>query len=107
MNDTISIEQELINKGGRDHDVIMTVDYGNDVETIEFNYFDTNDIFPRYNAIINTIRGIEDADVELICDNAVFVEEVNGSPNVNTRLLSILNDVKQMQGVTLTATLRD
>ena len=103
MENTISIKQELFNQGGRNYDVIMTVDRGDDTEVIEFNYEDTNAIFPLYNSLINTIRGIEDAHVELETVNPDFIEEIKGSPNRNSRLLNILIDVKQSQGVTIDA----
>ena len=103
MENKISIKQELFNLGGRNYDVIMTVDRGDDTEVIEFNYEDSNGIFPLYNSLINTIRGIEDAHVELKTVNPDFISEITGSPNKNSRLLNILNDVKQAQGVTIDA----
>src|SRR5699024_9063514 len=98
---TISIKQELIHKGGRNYDVIMTVDRGDDVEKVEHNFTDTNGIYPLYRSLIDTLRDIEDAHVDLITGNEAFVNELNGSPNRNSKLLSMFNDIKQIQGVTI------
>lgn len=103
MENKISIKQELIHKGGREYDVIMTIERGNDVEKVEHNFKDTNGIYPLYRSLINTIRDIEDTHVDLVTENEAFVEELNGSPNRNSRLLNMFNDIKQVQGVTINA----
>lgn len=101
--ENITIIQELEKIDARAYQVKMTVERAEDVEVIEFEYNDTNGIFPLYNSLINTIRGIEDAHIELETCNPVFAREVNGSPNRHARLLEILIETKNVQGVTINA----
>lgn len=103
MENIISIKQELIYKGGRAYDVIMTVDRGDSKEEVEHNFTDCNGIYPLYRSLIDTLRDIEDAHVDLTTENDAFVNELNGSPNRNSKLLSMFNDIKQIQGVTVNA----
>ncbi|MEI3606905.1 hypothetical protein SPD48_14470 [Pseudogracilibacillus sp. SE30717A] len=97
------ITQTLEQKDDRDYQVKMTVDKGDNVEVIEFDYYDTNGIFPLYNALINTIRGIEDKHIQLETCNPVFAREVNGTAGKNSRLLEILKETQKIQGVTIDA----
>ena len=101
--ESIIITQSLKQTGDRAYQVKMTVDKGDDVEVIEFDYYDTNSIFPLYNSLINVIRSIGDAHIKLETCNPTFAREVNGSPNKNSRLLDILQETKKVQGVTIDA----
>lgn len=103
MRNIINIKQEINKMADRDYQVKMTIEKGDDVEVIKFDYHDTNGIFPLYNALINVIRGIEDAHIDLETCNPVFAHEVNGSPNKNDRLLRMLKETQKMQGVTINA----
>ena len=103
MEHIINITQELTKTGNASYEVKMTVDKGDDVETIEFNYSDCNGIFPLYNSLINTIRGIEDCHVVLTTSDKRFAREVRGIPNKNARLLEILKQTQEIQSVTIDA----
>lgn len=104
MRDTFTITQELTKTSEASYIVKMTIGSSDDVEVIEFNYNDSrNSIFPLYSSLISTIRGIEDAHIELTTCNQAFAEEINGSPNRNSTMLRILNETKEIQGVTIDA----
>lgn len=102
--ESVSITQNLKGTGDGSYQVKMEVNHGEKIEVIEFNYSDTNGIFPLYNSLINTIRGIEDKHIELETCNPVFASEVNGSPNKNYRLLEILKETQSIQNVSINAT---
>jgi len=99
----IKIRQEMEHKGNRDFKVILSVETGEDVETIEFNYFDVNSIYPLYNSLISFVREVEDAHIELETCNPNFASEISGRPNRNSTLLRILKDTQEMQGITIEA----
>lgn len=104
MKSNIKIKQTLENTGNADYLVTMTIfKNGEDSEINEFEYNDTNRIFPYYNSLINTIRDYEDVHIELETDSKTFAHEVAGNPNRNTRMLEILKNTQEIQGVTIDA----
>lgn len=103
MEHIINITQELTKTGDASCVVKMEVESGENVEVIEFNYENTNFIFPYYNSLINTIRGVEDCHIQLKTDSEVFAREVRGNPNKNTRLLEILKNIQERQNITIDA----
>lgn len=103
MEHIINITQTITHLGGKKWQVKMVIESNDNSYETEFNYSDTNGIFPLYNSLINTIRQYEDVHINLTTNNAVFAQEVNGSAGKNSRLLSILNETKREQGVTIDA----
>jgi|SRR5699024_2785176 len=101
MGNVINIEQTIKRTGKGSYDVIMNIKNGSDTENIEFNYSQTNGIFPLYNSLINVIRKYENVHIELTTNNKIFAKEIKGSPNRNTSLLNIYIDIQKQQGVTL------
>lgn len=103
MLHAININQRLKQVGDRDYQVKMEIEDDGVIEVIEFNYTETNGIFPLYNSLINVIRQYENVHINLTTINQVFIREVNGSSGKNSRLLTILNETKQEKGVTIDA----
>lgn len=103
MEHIINITQTIEQVDDRDWQVKMEIESEGGSTFTEFNYTDTNGIFPLYNSLINTIRQFKDVHINLTTSNQVFVKEVNGSAGKNSRLLQILNETKQEKGVTIDA----
>lgn len=96
------ITQELFDLGEREYRVEITTE---DEEIHEFYYNDCNAVFPLYNSLINIIRRhLSDCHVELTTCLPQFAAEVNGTPNRNTRMLEILRQTQEAQGVSINAT---
>jgi|SRR5699024_489574 len=96
------ITQELFDLGDREYRVGITTEDG---EIHEFYYNDCNAVFPLYNSLINIIRRhFSDCHVELTTCLPQFAAEVNGIPNRNTRMLEILRQTQETQGVSINAT---
>lgn len=100
MGHVVKLKQKIEKIGDGSYIVEITI---NNSTVTEFNYDNTNGIFPLYNSLINVIRGYEDVHIELETNNPIFAREVNGVPNKHTRLLGILNETKKMHGVTIDA----
>ena len=99
----VNVKQELIKTGNASATVIITVDDGDTEETTEYQYSDTNFIFPLYNSLINTIADMEDVNVHLKTNDSRFAREINGNPNKHTSLLNMLQNVKERNQVTVYA----
>ena len=101
--ETIEIEQTLKRTGPRSYCVKMAVKQKDLMEVYEFNFKDTNGIYPLYKSLIYIIRLFNNVDIKLKTPSKVFAGEVNGKAGKNTRLYGILNDTKQQYGVEIDA----
>lgn len=101
--ETIEIEQTLTRTGPRNYQVRMIVKQNNLTEVYEFNFENTNGIYPLYKSLIYIVRRFNNVHVELKTPSKVFAGEVNGQAGKNTRLYGILNDTKQQHGVEIDA----
>lgn len=99
----IKITQKLIKTGDASYQIRMEVDSANDIEIIEFNYEKTNAIYPLYRSLIEVLKQYENVHIKLKTSSEVFVREVKGIPNKNTRLLEILKEIKERQNITIDA----
>lgn len=103
MEHIINITQELTKTGDASCVVKIEIESDENVEVIEFNYENTNFIFPYYNSLINAISKMKDVHIELKTDSEVFAKEVRGNPNKNTRLLEILKNIQERRNITIDA----
>jgi len=103
MRNTIFITQKLTKTGDASSVVKVEIESDGNIEVNEFNYSNTNFIFPLYNSLINTISEMKDVHIELKTDSKVFAREVNGIPNKNTRMLEILKNIQERQNITIDA----
>lgn len=99
----IEIEQTLTRTGPRNYCVKMTVKQKGLTEVYEFNFKDTNGIYPLYKSLIYIVRLFNGVRIELKTQNKVFAGEVNGQAGKNARLFNILNETKQQHGVEIGA----
>ncbi len=100
---TIKITQELEQTGNASYIVYLTTTDGEDEQTKEFRYNDCNRVYPLYNSLINALDAYEGVHIELTTNYKRFSDEVNGRPNRNTRMLEILNNIKERQNITIDA----
>ena len=100
---TIEIDQRLKRTGPRSYQVRMIVKQKGLTEVYEFNFENTNGIYPLYKSLIYIVRRFNNVHVELKTPSKVFAGEVNGQTGKNTRLFNILNDEKQENGVSIDA----
>lgn len=102
---SVKITQTLEQTGDASYLVKLEVDKGVDMEVIEFRYDRCNQVFPAYRSLINILPDYEDVHIELQTDSEALVREYNDLPNKNARLLQILKETLERQGITLDATL--
>lgn len=95
----INITQTIKRIGQRDYIVKMKTEIEEGSIVQEFEYNDSNGIYPLYNSLINTIRQYNNVHINLMTSSKVFVEEVNGSLRKNGRLYQILEETKEQQSV--------
>lgn len=100
---TIEIEQRLKRTGPRSYQVKMTVKQKGLTEVYEFNFEDTNAIYPLYKSLIHVIRLFNNVDIKLKTQSKVFAGEVNGRAGKNARLFNILKDTKRENSVSIDA----
>lgn len=100
---TIEIEQTITRTGLRSYCVKMTVKQKGLTEAYEFNFTNTNGIYPLYKSLIHVVRLFNNVHIKLKTQNKVFVGEVNGQAGKNARLFNILNDEKRENGVEIDA----
>ena len=101
--ETVEIEQTLKRTGPRSYQVKMTVKQKGLTEVYEFNFYNSNAIYPLYKSLIHVVRLFKDVNIKLKTQNKVFVGEVNGQAGKNARLFNILNDEKRENGVEIDA----
>ena len=101
--ETIEIDQRLKRTGPRSYQVKMIVKQNNLTEVYEFNFSNSNAIYPLYKSLIHVVRLFNNVHITLKTQNKVFVGEVNGQAGKNARLFNILNDEKQEKGVSIDA----
>ena len=101
--ETIEIDQRLMRTGPRSYQVKMTVKQKGLTEVYEFNFENTNAIYPLYKSLIHVVRLFKDVNIKLKTPSKVFAGEVNGRAGKNTRLYDILNDEKRENGVEIDA----
>lgn len=101
--ETIEIEQTLKRTGPRSYQVKMIVKQKGLTEVYEFNFYNSNAIYPLYKSLIYIVRLFNNVHITLKTQNKVFAGEVNGQAGKNTRLYGILNDTKQQYGVSIDA----
>lgn len=100
---TIEIEQTITRTGPRSYCVKMTVKQKGLTEVYEFNFKDTNGIYPLYKSLIYIVRTFNGVHIKLKTPSKVFAGEVNGQAGKNARLFNILNDEKRENGVSIDA----
>lgn len=100
---TIEIDQRLMRTGPRNYQVRMIVKQNNLTEVYEFNFENTNGIYPLYKSLIYIVRMFNGVHIKLKTPSKVFAGEVNGQTGKNTRLYGILNDTKQQHSVSIDA----
>lgn len=100
---TIEIEQTMTQTGPRSYCVKMTVNQKDLTEVYEFNFKDTNGIYPLYKSLIYIVRLFKDVNIKLKTPSKVFAGEVNGQAGKNARLFNILNETKQQHSVEIDA----
>lgn len=101
--ETIEIDQIMTQTGPRSYCVKMIVKQKGLTEVYEFNFKDTNGIYPLYKSLIYIIRLFNNVDIKLKTQSKVFAGEVNGKAGKNARLYGILNETKQQHGVSIDA----
>lgn len=101
--ETIEIEQTLKRTGPRSYQVKMTVKQKGLTEIYEFNFSNSNAIYPLYKSLIHVVRTFDGVHIKLKTQNKVFVGEVNGQAGKNARLFNILNETKHQHGVEIDA----
>lgn len=100
---TIEIEQRLKRTGPRSYCVKMTVKQKGLTEVYQFNFENTNAIYPLYKSLIYIVRMFDNVHITLKTPSKVFAGEVNGQAGKNARLFNILNETKQQHGVIIDA----
>ena len=101
--ETVEIEQTLKRTGPRSYQVRMIVKQKGLTEVYEFNFYNSNAIYPLYKSLIFVVRMFDGVHITLKTPSKVFAGEVNGQTGKNTRLFNILNDEKQENGVEIDA----
>ena len=101
--ETIEIEQTLKRTGPRSYQVRMIVKQKGLTEVYQFNFENTNAIYPLYKSLIHVVRMFNGVHIKLKTQNKVFVGEVNGQAGKNARLFNILNDEKRENSVEIDA----
>lgn len=101
--ETIEIDQTITRNGPRSYQVKMTVKQKDLTEVYEFNFSNSNAIYPLFKSLIHVVRMFNGVHIKLKTQNKVFVGEVNGKAGKNTRLYNILNDTKRENGVSIDA----
>lgn len=99
----IEIDQRLMRTGPRRYQVKMTVKQKGLTEVYEFNFSNSNAIYPLYKSLIHVVRLFNNVHITLKTQNKVFVGEVNGQAGKNARLFNILNETKHQHGVEIDA----
>lgn len=101
--ETIEINQIMTQTGPRSYCVKMTVKQKGLTEVYEFNFSNSNAIYPLYKSLIHVVRLFNNVHITLKTQNKVFVGEVNGQAGKNARLFNILNETKHQHGVMIDA----
>ena len=101
--ETIEIDQTITRTGPRRYCVKMIVKQNNLTEVYEFNFSNSNAIYPLYKSLIHVVRMFDGVHIKLKTQNKVFAGEVNGRAGKNARLFNILNDTKRENGVEIDA----
>ena len=101
--ETIEIEQTITRTGLRSYQVKMIVKQKGLTEVYEFNFYNSNAIYPLYKSLIFIVRMFNNVHITLKTPSKVFAGEVNGKAGKNARLFNILNETKQQHGVSIDA----